>query len=98
MLLSILAVQAALGLVLDPRYRDFPFAPLTGAAVPFALLASWRRGPRTPAAEKAFAATLAVAAVYISLNEGISNWQAVWCSIGFLVLALTLRQARGAPD
>jgi glucan 1,3-beta-glucosidase len=97
MLLSILAVQAALGLVLDPRYRDFPFAPLTGAAVPFALLASWRRGPRTPAAEKAFAATLAVAAVYISLNEGISNWQAVWCSIGFMVLALTLRQARGAP-
>ena len=42
-------------------------------------------------------ATLAVAAVYISLNEGIANWQAVWCSIGFLVLALTLRQARGAP-
>ena len=30
----VLAVQAALGLVFDPRYRDFPFAPLTGAAVP----------------------------------------------------------------
>ncbi len=27
-LLSVLAVQAALGLVFDPRYRDFPFAPL----------------------------------------------------------------------
>ena len=29
--LAVLAVQAALGLVFDPRYRDFPFAPLTGA-------------------------------------------------------------------
>ena len=26
---------AALGLVFDPRYRDFPFAPLTAAVVPF---------------------------------------------------------------
>src|SRR5947209_3154588 len=26
--LALLAVQAALGLVFDPRYRDFPFAPL----------------------------------------------------------------------
>ena len=30
--LAVLSVQAALGLVFDPRYRDFPFAPLTGAA------------------------------------------------------------------
>src|SRR5262245_21975644 len=28
--LAVLGVQAALGLVFDPRYRDFPFAPLTG--------------------------------------------------------------------
>src|SRR5215831_11131375 len=27
--LAVLSVQAALGLVFDPRYRDFPFAPLT---------------------------------------------------------------------
>ena len=32
--LVVLAVQAALGLVFDPRYRDFPFAPMTGAAIP----------------------------------------------------------------
>ena len=31
----LLAILAALGLVFDPRYRDFPFAPLTAAAVPF---------------------------------------------------------------
>jgi hypothetical protein len=29
--LAVLSVQAALGLVFDARYRDFPFAPLTGA-------------------------------------------------------------------
>ncbi len=32
--LVLLAVQAALGLVFDPRYRDFPFAPMTAAAIP----------------------------------------------------------------
>ena len=47
----------ALALAFDPRYRDFPFAPLTAAAVPFLLLAllvprprgrarRWRRPPR----------------------------------------------------
>ena len=30
----VLAIQIALGLVFDPRYKDFPFAPLTAAIVP----------------------------------------------------------------
>ena len=34
MLLTVLAVQSALALSFDPRYRDFPFAPLTAAALP----------------------------------------------------------------
>ncbi|MCC6776172.1 MAG: beta-(1-6) glucans synthase [Hyphomicrobiales bacterium] len=93
-LLALLAVQAALGLVFDPRYRDFPFAPLTGAAVPFALLARWHLRPRAPAAETAFAVTLALSAAYILFNEGLANWQAWWCCGGLLLLALTLLQAR----
>ncbi len=36
--LVLFAVQAALGLVFDPRYRDFQFAPLTAAVVPFLVL------------------------------------------------------------
>src|ERR1019366_7603223 len=32
---TLLAILTALGLVFDPRYRDFPFAPLTAAVVPF---------------------------------------------------------------
>ena len=38
MVLTVLAVQSALALSFDPRYRDFPFAPLTAAALPFLLL------------------------------------------------------------
>jgi exo-beta-1,3-glucanase (GH17 family) len=55
--LAVLAIQAALGLDFDPRYRDFPFAPLTGGAFPFLAVSLWRRfGPemrpaKTDAAE-----------------------------------------------
>jgi exo-beta-1,3-glucanase (GH17 family) len=41
--LAVLAMQAALGLDFDPRYRDFPFAPLTGSVFPFLMLAVLRR-------------------------------------------------------
>ena len=40
--IAVLSVQAALGLVFDARYRDFPFAPLAGAVVPFLLMATWK--------------------------------------------------------
>jgi glucan 1,3-beta-glucosidase len=98
-LVVVLCVQAALGLVFDPRYRDFPFAPLTGAAAPFLLIAAWelRLRARRPAAETVAAATLALSAVYIVLNESLANWQAVWFCAGLIALALTLLQARDAP-
>jgi hypothetical protein len=94
---AVLAVQAALGLVFDPRYRDFPFAPLTGVAVPLLLLGRWQRRPRAPTAEIATAITLAASAVYIAFNEGFANWQALWFSAALLALAVTLLQARDAP-
>jgi hypothetical protein len=107
--LAVLAVQAALGLVFDPRYRDFPFAPLTAATVPLllgikgkpamegALLARWKRRLQAPAAESAIAVTLAASAVYIVCNESFANWQAVWFSAALLALAFTLLQAQDAP-
>jgi len=94
---AVLSVQAALGLVFDGRYRDFPFAPLTGAAIPLLMLGTWKRHSNVPAAEKAMAFTLAVSAVYIVGNESVANWQALWFSAGLLALALTLVQARDAP-
>ena len=68
----------------DPRYRDFPFAALTMAVVPFAALMLLNRpkeGPR-PIAEAVFAGLLAVAALYTGFNEGVQNWQSMWtCAI-----------------
>jgi len=91
--------ETALGFVFDPRYRDFPFASLTMAVVPFAclLLNRPQMGPR-PMAEAAFAGLLAGSAVYIGVNEGRDNWQSLWTCAGYLLLALTLWQARAAQS
>jgi exo-beta-1,3-glucanase (GH17 family) len=97
--LSVLALQVALMLVFDPRYVDFPFAPLLAAAVPFLVLALWiapRKGVR-PGAEKLAAGLLAGAAVYIVLNESFANWQALLLCAGLVMLAITLARVRVAP-
>jgi exo-beta-1,3-glucanase (GH17 family) len=98
--LTLLAVQAALGLVFDPRYRDFPFPALIAAAIPFLVRkTSWPRlRSMQPCAETMAAATLALSAVYIALNETLANWQALWFAAGLLVLAVSLLPERGAPD
>src|SRR5262249_7210246 len=96
---TLLAVQAALGFVFDPRYRDFPFAALTAAVAPFALLTMRRprRKDLEASAETVAAATLALSAVYILFNETLANWQAAWFAAGLIVLAATLASARDAP-
>lgn len=95
---TVIGAETALGFAFDPRYRDFPFASLTMAVVPFAALMLVNRpkeGTR-PIAESAFAGLLVVATLYIAFNEGPQNWQAMWtCAIYFL-LALTLWRARAA--
>ena len=95
--LAVLSLQAALGLVFDPRYRDFPFAPLTGAVMPFLFLSKWRPRPRVPAAELAMAVLVMGAAIYIVLNEGLANWQACWFAAGLTALALILVRGPAAP-
>jgi glucan 1,3-beta-glucosidase len=98
-LLCILAVQAALAIAFDPRYRDFPFAPLTGAVVPLLLLAFLVAPPsgRRPVAETVAAVVLTLAAAIIIIAEGVTNWQAVWCGAALMAVALTLVRVRGAP-
>ena len=94
----LLALIVALGLVFDPRYRDFPFAPLTGAVVP--LLLHSLVMPRPPgvrgAAEVAASAVLAASVPYIVLNESLANWQALWVSAMLAALAFTLARVRDA--
>jgi glucan 1,3-beta-glucosidase len=92
----LIGVETALGFVFDPRYRDFPFAALTMAVVPFASLMLLNRpqeGVR-PVAEAIFAGLLAGAALYTGINEGAANWQSLWTCALYLVLAITLWQAR----
>jgi len=97
---TILALQTALGLVFDPRYRDFTYAPLTAAAVPFLVVSLLgRRGTGARGrAETVAAVTLAGSAVYIVLNETLANWQAVWFAAVLVVLAVTLDRLRDAQS
>ena len=96
--LTLLAIHAALGLDFDPRYRDFPYAPLTAAIVPFLMMTISlpRRTGSVPAAETAAAATLGLSSIYIAYNEGLANWQAVWLCGALIILAVILLRARDA--
>ena len=93
---TLIAAETALGFIFDPRYRDFPYASLTMAVVPFLSLMVLNRRPLgvRPIAESAFAALLAIAAVYVGINEGRDNWQSLWTCAMYLLLALTLWRAR----
>jgi exo-beta-1,3-glucanase (GH17 family) len=93
---TLIAAENALAFVFDPRWRDFPFAGLTMAAVPFwtlTLLNRPKSGTR-PIAEAAFAGLFAVATIYATFNEGFNNWQSIWTSVAYFLLGTTLWQAR----
>jgi exo-beta-1,3-glucanase (GH17 family) len=94
-LTTLIGAGTALGFVFDPRYRDFPYAALSMAVVPFVTLALNR--PQTgvrPIAEAVFAGVLAMSSAYILFNEGRDNWQASWTCAMYLLLAVTLWRAR----
>ena len=84
----------------DPRYRDFPFAPLTAAVVPFFMHGATMPRPlgRHGAAEWAAAAMLALSVPYIVLNESFANWQSLWLCATLALLAFTLARVRDAQS
>jgi glucan 1,3-beta-glucosidase len=94
----LLALIVALGLVFDPRYRDFPFAPLTAAAVPLLVHAFCVRSQAAQRghAELAGAAVLALSVPYILFNESLANWQSLWLCAALAAIAVSLVPARGA--
>ena len=96
--LMLVTVEAALGLVFDPRYRDIPFAPLTGAALPYLVLyfSTHHELGRRAAAECLAAAVLALSAVYIAFNETFANWQAIWFCAALIGFAFTLAMVQDA--
>jgi glucan 1,3-beta-glucosidase len=93
---TLIGAETALGFVFDPRYRDFPFAALTMAVVPFATLMLLNRPQQglRPIAEAVFAGLLAGAALYTVFNEGPDNWQSLWTCAVYFLLAVTLWLAR----
>jgi len=102
---TLLALLAALGLVFDPRYRDFPFAPLTAAVVPFFMYSVTMPRPRGRqvlnrfgAAELAAAGVLALSVPYIALNESFANWQSLWLCAALAALAFSLARVRDAQS
>ncbi|MET0969113.1 MAG: beta-(1-6) glucans synthase [Tardiphaga sp.] len=95
---TLIGAETALGFVFDPRYRDFPFAALTMAVVPFAGLMAVNRpqeGMR-PIAESVFAGLFLFSLAYIGFNEGPDNWQSLWTCAVYLLFAFTLWRARVA--
>ena len=96
--LGMLAVgMAALELVFDPRYKDFPIYALTPVVVGLVALVLARRPAAEGAglAEKAGFWILLLAGVYIPFNETLRNWQALWFSGLCLILAFTLSRVLG---
>jgi hypothetical protein len=93
---TVVMVEIALGLVFDPRSRDFPFASLTMAAVPvWALVRLNHRKPdASVTVETVFAGLLVAAALFLFLNEGVHNWQSVWTAAALVLFAAALRPPR----
>lgn len=97
--LCVLATEVALGLAFDPRYRDFPFAPLGAAATPFLVLSlvGARAARRGGTAETMMATVLGASTVYIAWHEGFANWQALALCAVLAGLTLALLRSPGAP-
>ena len=95
---TLIAAETALSLVFDARWRDFPFAALTMAVVPFWTVAFLNR-PKSgvsPLAEDVFMGLFVAAALYIVFNEGAHNWQSLWTCAAYLVLCIALWRPRTA--
>jgi exo-beta-1,3-glucanase (GH17 family) len=92
----LVAAETALGLVFDPRSRDFPFASLTMFVLPISIvtLLNPRRSDTSRTAEVVFACLFVSSAVFIFFNEGVRNWQSLWTSAAFTLLGIGLRPPR----
>jgi exo-beta-1,3-glucanase (GH17 family) len=92
MITTLVATETALGLVFDPRGRDFPFASLTMAVVPLWIVAllNKRKSGVPHIAEATFACLFVAAALCIALNEGPLNWQSLWTSAAYVLLGAAL--------
>ena len=78
--------------------REVADSVVVMAVVPFwtlAFLNGSKSGER-PLAEAVFAGLFALSAVYVVLNEGFENWQALWTGATYVLLGSALWRARTA--
>jgi glucan 1,3-beta-glucosidase len=100
------AMHVGLGLVFDPRYKDFQLALISGPVAALAILTAVSRpGIRRPGVADGVAALLLIgSALFVICNEGLANWQALWFGALLVVLSLTVLatsrslRAASAPD
>ena len=74
------AIHVALGLVADPRYKDFPLphSPRLSSRLSVLAFANPKQRAFAPGtAEMVAAALLAGSALFVVANEGVANWQAL---------------------
>ncbi len=83
-----------LGLVVDPRYRDFFNAALAVPVVSFLLLGA-EPGPRL--AERAIALPLIAGGLLVGLREGLENQQALLWGLLMLLAGVALRPLVVSP-
>jgi exo-beta-1,3-glucanase (GH17 family) len=97
------SIHVALGLVFDPRYKDFQLALLSGPVFALAVVALLGGGPasahlvRAGVAERVAAFVLTASALFVVVNEGIANWQALWFAGLLVALSVTALRALPAP-
>jgi glucan 1,3-beta-glucosidase len=93
---TVIAVMTALGLAFDPRYRDFPYAPLSCAIVPLFVAMALSAHKARGVAEILATIVLVSCAAFVLWNETLANWQSLWLAGLFVLLALTLTPVRAA--
>jgi glucan 1,3-beta-glucosidase len=94
---TVLSMFFALGLVFDPRYREFPTATLIGAVAGLVLMGMLARRNGYVLGERVFAVLLAVSAAAIVIQERIENWEALSLVGVMLMLAGVLALAGRGP-
>jgi glucan 1,3-beta-glucosidase len=75
---AVLALEFAVGLVFDPRYREFPASSLIGPVVALgAALLAGRAEPSSGLAERVFATALVLCGGVVLVQEGVTNREAL---------------------
>jgi exo-beta-1,3-glucanase (GH17 family) len=92
------SMHVGLGLVFNARYNGFQLVLLSGPAIALAIAAFIPARPKAPGLTERVAATvLALSAMFVVVNEGTENWQALWFAALLLLLAATTLKAVPVP-